>query len=198
MGTFRLSLVAVSAIAVAAACSQYGSPGPSPTRTDGSVDRVSGQGTGQTPLTAVMQFGQANVGSPFPPTSGHDGSAHAVDNVVPRTVVIGVGGTVTFNVPPAVHQIGIYDDGTQPTDIDTSVLTSLSAFAGCGAPLPPPVTTGPLVIADATNRVAAYPVPCLTPTQVTHTFDTPGRYLVVCLFVPHFGVGMWGWVEVRE
>ena len=83
-----------------------------------------------------MQFGQANVGSDFPPTSGHDHSANAVDNIVPRTVVIAVNGTVTFNVPPGVHQINIYKPGTQPEDVDISMgnLTTLAAHAGCGAP----------------------------------------------------------------
>jgi len=36
---------------------------------------------------------------------------------------------VTFNVPPAVHQLTIYEPGTQPEDIDTTALTTLAAFA---------------------------------------------------------------------
>jgi plastocyanin len=148
-----------------------------------------------------MQFGQANVGTDFPPTSGHDHSANAVDNIVPRTVVIAVNGTVTFNVPPGVHQINIYKPATQPEDVDTSInnRTTLAAHAGCGAPLPPAVTGAPIVIGSGgTNFEAAIAVPCLTPTQATYTFTQPGRYLVICAFLPHFEGGMYAWVDVKE
>ena len=56
----------------------------------------------------------------------------------------------------------------------------------------------PLVITDATNLEASIPVPCLTPTTRTYTFTQPGKYLVICGFLPHFQVGMYGWVEVKE
>jgi len=196
MRKVQVSFVILGIFALAAGCSQSGASGPSSIGVAGNLAQVSGQGPGNTPMSAVMQFGQENVGSPFPPGSGHDASAHGADNLVPRTVVIAVGGTVTFNVPAAVHQVGIYAPGTQPSDINVASLTSLGAFAGCGSPLPPQLTAAPLVIADTTNQVAAYPVPCLTPTQVTHTFTAPGRYLVICKFLPHFEAGMWGWVEV--
>jgi plastocyanin len=148
-----------------------------------------------------MQFGQANVGSDFLPGSEHDQSAHAKDNIVPRTVVIAVNGTVTFNVPPGVHQINIYEPGTQPEDVDVSMTnrTTLAAHAGCGAPLPSAVTGAPIVIGSGgDNFLAAIPVPCLQPAQPTYTFTQPGKYLVICAFLPHFEVGMYAWVEVKE
>ena len=183
-------------VVVAAACSQYGSTNPSNVgATGGSLTAVDGQGDGNSPSTAVVQFGQENVGSPFPPGSGHDRSAHGADNLVPRTVVIRQGGTVTFNVPAAVHQIRIYKPGTEPEDIALTGLTTLAAFAGCSGN---PVVNAPLVITDATNLAAAIPVPCFTPTTKSHTFTTPGKYLVICAFLPHFQVGMYGWVEVKE
>jgi plastocyanin len=183
---------------VVASCSQYASSGPTPLATGGSLAAVSGQGGGKSPLAAVMQFGQVDVGSQAPPGSGDDQSAHAQDNIVPRTVVIAVNGTVTFNVPPGVHQINIYKPGTQPEDVDTSMsnLTTLAAHAGCGPPAP---AGAPLVIGDAgDNFLAAFPVPCFTPTQKTYTFTAPGKYLVICAFLPHFEVGMYAWVEVKE
>jgi plastocyanin len=183
---------------VVASCSQYASNSPTPLASGGSLASVSGQGGGKSPLAAVMQFGQADVGSPFPPVPGHDQSAHAKDNIVPRTVVISVNGTVTFNVPPGVHQINIYKPGTQPEDVDTSMsnLTTLAAHAGCGPPAP---AGAPLVIGDAgDNFLAAIPVPCFTPTEKTYTFTAPGKYLVICAFLPHFEGGMYAWVEVKE
>ena len=56
----------------------------------------------------------------------------------------------------------------------------------------------PIVIDDATDRVAAIGVPCLTPGQhPTFTFTEPGRYLVICAFLPHFEAQMYGWVIVK-
>jgi plastocyanin len=124
-----------------------------------------------------------------------------VDNIVPRTVVIKVNGTVTFNLPANIHQINIYKPGTQPEDVDVSInnRTTLADHAECGAPLPDELTGAPIVIGDAgDNFEAAIPVPCLQPTQKTYTFTQPGRYLVICAFLPHFQVGMYAWVEVKE
>ena len=184
------------------ACSEHGSSrltSTAPTAVgnsgaDVSATRPSGTlSTLATPLSATVQFGQPNVGSPFPPTSGHDQSAHAVDNMVPRTVVIDTGGTVTFNIP-GVHQVAIYGPGTEPDDIDTSMLILMPP--GCPRP-----GGAPLLINDPENREALYAQPCLpggAARVVTHTFTEPGRYLVICAFLPHFQVQMWGWVEVRE
>ena len=90
-----------------------------------------------------MQFGKVDVGSQTPPGSTHDASAHAKDDVVPRTVVIDEDGTVTFNLPPNVHQIAIYKPGTQPDDIDTTIVTTLAASAGCAGN---PIVNAPLVM----------------------------------------------------
>ena len=144
---------------------------------------------GDPPDTATMQFGK-DVGSPFPPTSGHDQSSHAKDSLVPRQVVISQGGTVTFNiVGAAVHQIAIYQPGTQASDIDTTNLTA--GGAGC-----PPVP----LINDPVGRVAVLDAqPCAGgATTLTFTFNDPGRYLVICTFLPHFqDFDMYGWVTVK-
>jgi plastocyanin len=186
---------------VIAACSQYASNGPTPLGSGGgSLAAVEGQGKGNSPLAAVMQFGQVNVGSDFPPGSGHDQSAHAADNIVPRTVVIKAGGTVTFNLPANIHQINIYKPGTQPEDVDVSVTNRTTlASKGCGAPLPAGLLNAPIVIGSGgSNFEAAISVPCGAPTERSYTFTQPGRYLVICAFLPHFEVGMYAWVEVKE
>ena len=141
-------------------------------------------------MTATVQFGQTNVGTTFPPTSGHDRSAHAIDNMVPRTVVIDKGGTVTFNTI-GVHVIAIYAPGTEPDDIDTSILSPTPT--DCPKP-----GGAPLLIDDPENRVKLFAEPCGGPRTVKHTFEEPGRYLVICAFLPHFQVQMWGWVEVKD
>ena len=195
-------IVFLSVIAMSAACTEQGS---SPLTTTG-PSQVTGAGT-STPsarsagpvataapgTTATVEFGMPNVGSGFPPTSGHDQSAHAVDNMVPRTVVIDKGEKVIFKTG-GVHQIAIYAPGTEPGDIDTSdlVLTPDNCPKGMTG-------TVPLLIDDETNRIANYPQACIQgPRTVEHIFDEPGRYLVICSFLPHFQVQMYGWVIVRE
>lgn len=184
------TVISVPLLAVlAVGCSEYAPIGP--TRMDSastarSLTQVSSQGSGSSLLAVTIQFGQSDVGSPFPASADHDASAHAKDNLVPRTVAIDKGGTVTFNVPAGVHQIAIYAPGTQPEDINTAVLIPL-----CPGPTP-------RLINDPTNRVALITHACGSAWQARYTFNTPGRYLVICAFLPHFEVGMYGWVEVRD
>jgi plastocyanin len=99
--------------------------------------------------------------------------------------VIDQGGTVTFQVPAGAHQIAIYAPGTEPEDIDTTNLVAL-----CPGP-------APRLVNDPTNRVALMTHACGSSWQAQYTFNAPGRYLVICAFLPHFEVGMYGWVEVR-
>ena len=194
MRGLRFKLVLASAVLVAA-CSQQPAHPTSPDRTAAVVDtggaltasgaaRVSP--AAKTPLSATVQFGQPNVGSDYPPEPPHDSSAHAKDNLVPRTVVIDSGGTVTFSTF-GVHQIAIYSPGTEPGDIDTSITTA-----------PPPFCPPIPLIADPDNLVATYTHACNSgPVNLSHTFTAPGKYLVICSFTPHFEVGMYGWVIVR-
>lgn len=151
----------------------------------GRADVSGGQAAGAE-LAATIQFGQTDVGSPFLPSADHDQSSHAKDNLVPRTVVIDRGGTVTFDVPAGVHQIAIYAPGKRPEDINTASLVALC-----------PGQT-PRLINDTNGRVALITHACGSAWQAQYTFNTPGRHLVICAFLPHFDVGMYGWVEVRD
>lgn len=139
------------------------------------------------PASAVMRFGDPNTGSPFPPADAHDASIHAKDKMVPRTVVIAAGGTVTFEVAP-VHRVAVYDDGKMPEDVSLQNL------------LPAPILGIPgFQIDDADERLALQPAAnFVAPRVFTHTFPLPGRYLVICITTPHFVEGdMWGWVIVK-
>ncbi|HEX2203452.1 MAG TPA: hypothetical protein VHG91_09155 [Longimicrobium sp.] len=122
---------------------------------------------------AVMVFGNPDAGTSFLPPGSHDQSLHGKDRVIPGTVVISAGETVTFRVHPG-HRVAVYRDGTRPEDIT--------------------VNPGPFVL-DPTNRLALQGAP--TPTY-TYTFQEPGRYLVICATSRHFTVAnMYGWVIVR-
>jgi plastocyanin len=140
------------------------------------------------PALAVMGFG-ADVGSPFPPTAGHDGSYHASDRIRPNAVVISAGGTVTFEVGPA-HQVAVYDDGVSPEAIEVSPAT-LEPAPELGIP--------DFVINDADGRIGLGPALSFFGGHVwSFTFEKPGRYLVICTIAPHFlGSKMYGWVIVK-
>jgi plastocyanin len=137
-----------------------------------------------------VQFGLVDVGSGFPPPSGHDRSGHANDTLVPGTVVIDKGGSVTFNIVNP-HQVSIYEPGKRPEDVDTTAVGAMPA--GCPNP------GGAALITDTDGLVQAYTQACNAPrTPITHQFNDPGRYLVICSFNPHFQIGMYGWVIVRD
>ncbi|PHN06103.1 hypothetical protein [Flavilitoribacter nigricans] len=142
------------------------------------------------PSSATVIFGDENAGSPFPPGSGHDQSYHAKDKLVPRTVVIAAGGVVHYEMAP-FHQAAIYEPGTQPQDIDTSLTEDITF----------PFFIPDFIINDPGGRIALSPPLPLEPitwTTPPGTFDTPGRYLVICTTTPHFVLAdMYGWVIVK-
>jgi plastocyanin len=184
--------------ALSVACSDHASRGPStltgPDPVAGSA-AVSGEGavSGATSarLSATMKFGLPGVGTDFPPDLEHDQSVHADDTLVPSTVVIDAGGTVTFNAV-GIHQIAIYEPGKEPEDVGTSPTVAMGP--GC------PPTLPAFRINDPVDRIAingANPVGCGNRTY-THTFDEPGKYLVICEVLPHFNIKMYGWVVVRD
>jgi len=198
MSRIRLSL-ATLCLSVTVACMQPSSSQTTPTALGdpgsiaGSGASIAGNGSlapQGLPMSATIAFGQPNTGSPFPPPSGHDQSSHAKDNLVPRTVVIARGGTVTFDLSGpgrAPHQVAVYPDGTEPGDVDITALKP--PVAGC-----PPA---PLIV-DPDGIVLA-PQPCAGgTTSPSRTFTQPGRYLVICTFLPHFAqFQMYGWVIVK-
>ena len=130
--------------------------------------------------SADVRFGNPTAGSPFPPPD-HDRSFNGMDNLIPRTVSISAGGTVSYLID-GFHQPTVYRAGTEPEDI---------AIVG-----PEPFVN------DPDGRVAMGPLnlPPGTQTWTTPagTFATPGRYLVLCNFTPHFAFAkMYGWVNVK-
>jgi hypothetical protein len=148
------------------------------------------------PMNAVVSFGRDDVGSKFPPPSGHDRSFHAKDNVRPQTVHISAGGSVTFQMG-TFHSVAIYEPGIEPSDIDRSITVDLTA--------PPPAPPGTVIIPDfllddSTGRIAVGPfsfAPMIW-TSPPGAFAAPGTYLIICRVVPHFvEAKMYAWVVVR-
>lgn len=131
--------------------------------------------------SATVQFGNDEVGSPFPPPD-HDASFNAKDNVIPRTAVISAGGTVTWNVP-GIHQVAVYEPGVSPADIVPQGDLETDPFVN-----------------DPNGRLALQANPFGPPRPPTHshTFTEPGKYLIICNFLPHFAFAkMYGWIDVK-
>src|SRR5688572_11765977 len=72
--------------------------------------------------------------------------AHPVDRnehqLIPFNVTIEAGGTVNFIIS-GLHQVIVYDDGTRPDDIDTTLTTTTGA-------MPSPAV---VLIDDPTHRI---------------------------------------------
>ncbi len=147
------------------------------------------------PANAVVSFGRDDVGSTFPPPSGHDRSLHAKDNIRPQTVHIAAGGSVTFQMG-TFHQVAIYQPGVAPSDIDVTLTADLTA--------PPPAPPGTVIIPDfliddPAGRLAVGPFSFapISWTSPPGTFNAPGKYLILCRVVPHFvNANMYAWVVV--
>ena len=109
-----------------------------------------------------------------------------------QELVIDAGGQVQFAIDP-FHRVNVYRPGTAPSDIDTSKL--INFVSG-------PVFIPNFVIDDPSGRIAQSPpfqfAIDQTWTTPIGTFNTPGRYLVICNFLPHFvDNDMYGWVIVK-
>lgn len=123
-----------------------------------------------------------NANTQFPRTRN-------LHELVPEIAKIKAGGTVNFIIA-GFHVVTVYDDGTQPSDIDTTLTQ------------PPANLPGPPIINDPENRIYRGLDPSLLPAMSAQDrvevvqFSDPGKYLVICSVLPHFNEGMYGYVRV--
>jgi plastocyanin len=115
----------------------------------------------------------------FANPTGGAGNAH---ELIPQLALIKAGGSVNFIIA-GLHNIIVYDDGTKPTDINTTLLVPESA---------------PPLIDDPNRRIYRGPDPRTQPRDRVEVvqFEKPGTYLVICGVLPHFTEGMYGFVKV--
>ena len=182
----RITAVCLASLLVA--CNSE--PPTTPTTPEPSLARAAGVGS-----SATMEFGEVthDVGSPFPPPDGHDASTHAQEKVRPRTVVISAGGSVTFEVGP-FHQVSIYEPGTSAGNL------AIQGFESLTSPFPIPdfLIVAPTGRITSNNLTTSLVFGTSTWTSPAGTFDTPGKYFVMCRVAPHFfNDQMYGWVIVK-
>jgi len=136
---------------------------------------------------ATVSFGAWRTTPPYDRMTQPPAASANAHDVIPQIAKIKAGGTVNFIIS-GLHQVAIYDDGTQPGDI------SLANQIPSAPPLPP-------LIDDPNRRIyrGLDPRP-LFPNGLDRVevvqFDNPGTYLVICTVVPHFTAGMYGFVKV--
>jgi hypothetical protein len=106
--------------------------------------------------------------------------------LLPFEATIRAGGAVNFIIA-GLHNPVIYDHGTKPTDINTSLVIAMQG---------PPFLS---LIDDPNKRIYRGPDPSLLPSldrvEVV-TLAKPGRYLVICGFLLHFEDDMYGYIKV--
>ena len=147
--------------------------------------RSGSDGGGNQLNNSTVSFGGWMTNPPlsrFPNLNPFTANHHAL---TPKTVKIKTGGTVNFIVG-GFHNVLVYDDGTQPADINTTLTV-------------PPTNGGPPLINDPNHRIYRGLDPSTQPQDRVEVvqFDRPGTYLVICGVRPHFvNDGMFGFVKV--
>jgi plastocyanin len=136
---------------------------------------------------ATVSFGEWMTTPPldrFPNQSPRLANHH---QLVPNKVKIKAGGTVNFIIS-GFHNVNVYDNGTQPADINAN-LTRGTTGMPAGVPL----------INDPNRRIYSGLDPSLQPldrVEVVH-FPNPGTFLVICGVRGHFvDDHMFGFVKV--
>jgi plastocyanin len=139
------------------------------------------------PTNATVSFGAWQTDPPFDRFPDSFPGARNQHQLFPDKVTIKAGDVVNF-INSGTHQLIVYDDGTEPDDIDAE-----RTIFSTGMP------ADTLLIDDPTNRIYRGPDPTLFPrdrSEVVH-FPTPGTYLVICGLHDHFvDDGMFGFVHV--
>jgi plastocyanin len=134
---------------------------------------------------ATVSFGGWPTDPPLDrfPDLGAPGKPN-VHQLIPNEVKIKAGGSVNFIIG-GFHHVLVYDDGTQPDDINVNSLV--------------PGSSPPGLIDDPNHRIYRGMDPRLFPQDRVEVvnFSNPGTYLVMCGVRPHFvNDRMFGFVRV--
>jgi len=139
------------------------------------------------PLANVnVSFGQWKTSPPLDRLVSTPNSAN-LHKLIPFEATVKAGGTVNFIIS-GFHLVAVYGPGTEFDDINGALTTPLP-----GAPMgfPPAVN-------DPVNRIyrGLNPFPLPADRVEAVNFATPGRYVAICAFLPHFNDRMFGYIRV--
>jgi len=158
---------------------------------------------GERRKTATVSFGLWETDPPLDRLVADPAQGAANHNeIIPNIATIRIDqddGGVNFIISGG-HVVAVYEDGTQPGDIDP-----VSIEPNCPAIITSPcspvnaagVPSAGGILSDAKRRI--YRGPTFTGrrdgVEVVH-FSKPGTYLVICARKNHFDDGMYGFVRV--
>jgi hypothetical protein len=159
---------------------------------------------GERRATATVSFGLWETNPPLDrlvadPAAGAGNHNELIPNIATIRINQDNDGGVNFIISGG-HVVTVYEDGTQPGDIDPvsiepncpAIITSpCSPLNAAGVP------SAGGILSDANRRI--YRGPTFTGrrdgVEVVH-FSKPGTYLVICARKNHFDDGMYGFVRV--
>jgi plastocyanin len=107
--------------------------------------------------------------------------------LIPFEATVKAGGTVNFIIS-GFHLVAVYGPGTEFEDINGSLTVAL----------PGAMPTFPRAVDDPVNRIYRGLNPLGAPPDRVEAvnFATPGRYVAICAFLPHFTDRMHGFIRV--
>jgi plastocyanin len=164
----------------------------------------------------TVAFGAGlNTAQPGNPANHH---------VLPATIKVEAGDVVNF-VVSGLHVIRVFDKGVSLRDVKAAIPDECQSNPPAGTPFPatcsavlalgpvpvlaatpgtPPTSLGLPLYYSGLNSLAPPAAPPFAPISVDQnrveaiSFNTPGRFLVICAVLPHLNDGMVAWVEVSR
>jgi len=138
---------------------------------------------------ATVSFGQWKTNPPLDRFATPNPITGNVHKLIPSDTKIKAGGTINFIIS-GFHLVTVYGPGTVFDDLNPAN-PMLGTLPGAPPNFPP-------IVDDPTNRIFRGLNPLTVPQDRVENvnFATPGRYLVVCTFLPHFQDRMFGYVTV--
>src|SRR5262245_4384328 len=147
---------------------------------------------------ATVSFGQFPADSTVNRMQVANPGNRDIHQLIPNEVKIQAGGTVNF-VIEGFHQVVVYDNGTQPGDINAA-LAYPAPLAGLINDPNRRIYVGLSPAGVPANFFGALPATAIAaPPQdriESVNFPNPGTYLVICAVRGHVNDGMFGFVRV--
>jgi hypothetical protein len=126
---------------------------------------------------AIVQFGQWRTDPSLDRFGRNPIPDDNVHFLIPKVALIRAGGAVSFMIS-GVHNMQIFDNGFEPSDIDVTVTTTTTG-----------IPAGVLIINDDRGRICRGPDPSTQSSLdrvETVQLTEPGQYLVICGVKNHF------------
>lgn len=179
LATLSLALLAVG-------CQEEGEAAPKADEGAAPEATASG-GIRVAPKALVPVAVQVGIPEACPP----DVRCAEADRFLPAATAVLAGEPVRFDIRAASHQVAIYGPDVHPATIEREPRAGILETPGANN-----------VIASTARRVGVSPqLPFGQGAVMQWDWDTtgvaPGTYTMICTFIPHLDVGMFGYIVVQ-